>query len=270
MDITIQDYINNPSGNKNSVWNYRSMYRELYSAKFGKILVRESGKFKYKLYKDKDTYYAHIKVPSEVVPNFYYDTVIMFYPGKGFTKNSINLKKYNVNFYSNDPAFVYTFAHSFLKNNIFIKDLIPRMSKEAVIKAAKEKNPKNEVGYVKSIYLAYLWMEREDLFNANRYADKYSKRELLKNVEHADKKCKDREIAGEKIRKEKLEEKKKQREANKVKPIQTVGPTPSGPIVNNNFNHNKIISTNKSKTTQTVRNSKVSKNISKGPNFKHF
>src|SRR5574344_1870298 len=153
--MTYSDYIANPMGRKNAVFGQKEMFRTLYSLKFENIMVREMGKFDYTLYVDgkSDTYVAHMKVPSEVIPKFYYDTIIKFYPpGDGASK--VTLEKYNVKFYSNDPAFVYTFAHAFIENEIFIDELLPKMSKESIDKVATEKNPKNEVGYVKSIYFA--------------------------------------------------------------------------------------------------------------------
>lgn len=253
MELTFPQYIDSPSGNKNMVWNHKNMYRELYSKKLGEILVREVGKIKYDLYYSNNTYYIHLKIPSEKIPKFYYDTVVMFYSKDKLVLNSNNLKKYNIKFYSNDPSFVFTFAYSFLKNDLFIRDLIPRMSKEAVKKAAKETNPKNEVGYVKSIYFSYLWMDKEGLFDAFKYRNyglKYDKIKLLKNIMIADKKIQDRQDADEDIRKKKKIEKKKQKSNKSIKEkiIQKTSTQ-----INNNFNHTKVISTNKVKTIGNVK-----------------
>ena len=51
----------------------------MYMNKLDKIMVRENGKAEYHLFKDKgELYYAYIKVPSEVIENFYYDVIIEF------------------------------------------------------------------------------------------------------------------------------------------------------------------------------------------------
>lgn len=214
--MMFDEYISNPMGKKNAVFGNREMYRSLYSDKLDKIMVRELGRTDYTLYINslKDEYYIHFKIPSEVVPNFYYDTVIMFYTSNIAYKVSRDLKKYEVKFYSNDPSFVYTFAHAFLENDLFIRDLVPRMSKDAVVKVASEKNPRNEVGYVKSIYFSYLLATRLGLFNKIKYevgVSKYSKSALLKNVEHADIKIKARVD-----REEELRAKKKKDKSNKA------------------------------------------------------
>ena len=120
--MNFDKYIDNPSGGSSVVTN-RNMYKEMYKQKFNAVLVREQGKINYSVYKAKDntdSYFIHMKIPSEVIPKFYYDVVIRLYTTVNSKKASSNLKSYAVQFYSNDPAFVYTFAHAFSKNKIFI------------------------------------------------------------------------------------------------------------------------------------------------------
>ena len=212
MKMSFDDYISNPMGTRNSVISNRNMYKEMYRNKLDKILVREVGKVKYELYHNKDRYFIHFKIPSEVIPKFYYDTVIEFYTDESAYANSKNLKKYYSKFYSNDPSFVYTFAYAFLENDIFIRELIPRMSKAAVKKVATEKNPKREVGYVKSLYFAYLLMNNYNLFDKiefSTYGKKYSKKALLDQIMNADEKIADRKEASFKVAKKKKREKRK-------------------------------------------------------------
>ena len=170
MEMTFDQYIQNPMGVANAVFSNRDMYRRLYAQKLNKVLVRELGHIDYTLYKSKSKYYVYMKIPSEVIEKFYYDVVIEFYEPKEKNLVDSTLKNYNVRFYSNDPSFVYTFAHAFMKNKIFINELKDVMSPEAIKKAAVEKNPTNQVGYVKSIYFTYLIMKRENLFNKLKFA----------------------------------------------------------------------------------------------------
>lgn len=210
MKISFTQYINNPLGEKSSVVTNRGMYQELYKNKLDKILLREGGKVKYTLYKSKENYYVHFKIPSEVVDKFYYDTIIEFYTDDGLKAKSSSLKDYYVRFYSNDPAFVYTFGHAFIKNDLFIKDLLPKMSKEAIQNIAKEKNPKNLVGYVKSLFFAYLLMGDYGLFAKTMYdkvGESYNKSKLLKEVEHASEKIKKRQEEEANLNRKKKREK---------------------------------------------------------------
>ena len=216
MDITFNDYIQNPMSRENAVFSHRGMYRDLYTNKLDTLLVRENGKIEYHLYNTikKDKYFIHMKIPSEVIPNFYYDTVIEFYTKDKSKEIGRSIADYNVKFYSNDPSFVFTFAHSFIKNKLFIEDLVTKMSKEAVKKVAVQKNPSNQVGYVKSIYFAYLIIKRDGLFNKVKFESEgqtYDKTRFLETIEHADKKVQDRINKQEDINKAKKIDRKKEK-----------------------------------------------------------
>lgn len=186
--MTFDQYIQNPMGIKNSVISNREMYRSMYTTKLNTILVRESGKVVYYCYKGKSKYYTYIKVPSEVIPDFYYDVVVEFTPPKDKKITDRTLRNYDVRFYSNDPSFVFTFAHAFIKNGIFIDTFKKKMSSEAVRKNANEKNPNNQVGYVKSLYFAYIIMEQRGLFNKLHYVEQYNEKNLNSMIMEADKK----------------------------------------------------------------------------------
>ena len=242
--MTFDKYMDNPSGGQ--VYTNRGMYKQMYKGKFDAILLRENGRIQYELYKSNyanDQHYVYIKVPSESVSGFYYDTVIEFTAPNNEIKNSTSLKDYNVRFYSNDPAFVYTFAYSFNKNGLFFKDLEPKMSKQAMKQKASTRNPKNDVWYVKSLVFAYLTMEQYDLFNKAKFRDakKYNKRELIQKVTHADIKVGQLQDA-----------QKKQNDLKKAnKSINTGSRTVGGNYTN---------TSNMSKTSKTSRVSTVSKN----------
>lgn len=202
MDMTFDQYIQNPMGVANAVISNRVMYRTLYSDKLDKILVREAGNIEHYLFKDGDKYIAYLKIPSEVVDKFYYDVLIEFRPPKGMVTGA-TLKDYLVRFYSNDPSFVFTFTHAFVKNNMFFTEYSDKMSKKALKEVAKEKNPKDQVGYVKSLYFAYLYMSKHGLFNKIRYIDKYNESAVKRQIMQADRKIELRQEAQQKVDKEK-------------------------------------------------------------------
>lgn len=197
MEMTYDQYIQNPMGIANAVFSNREMYRNLYMSKLDKIMVREMGKIDYTLYKSKTKYYVYIKIPSEAIEKFYYDVVIEFSEPKDKKLIDSTLKNYTVRFYSNDPSFVYTFAHAFIKNNMFINELKGVMSNEAIKKVAVEKNPSNQVGYVKSLYFAYLLLKKENIFNKKKFilAKDINFKELQKVIVPADLKIAQRHAA---------------------------------------------------------------------------
>lgn len=224
MEMTFHEYIQNPMGRENAVISNRVMYRNLYQEKLDKILVREAGKIDIKAYHVGKRYICYLKIPSEVIDKFYYDVLIEFRSPKKITGN--DLKEYLVRFYSNDPSFVYTFTHAFVKNDLFFKDFENKMSKKAIKERGKEKNPADQVGYVKSIYFAYLIMSKRGYFSKTKYVDKYSKSSLDREIEHADKKIKDRQEAAEK----KSKDRRKEREASKKVSSPSNMPKP-GPVM---------------------------------------
>ena len=154
--MTFQQYIDNPMGKKNAVFSQKDIYKSQYTKKFDAVYMREAGRLTYFLYANKraDQYYAHIKIPSEVIPKFYYDVVIKFETKNNALRVGNSLKEYDVRFFSNDPAFVFTFEHVFHKNDMFIEELKPKASKIALRKFPKETNRFGIPGYVKSIYFA--------------------------------------------------------------------------------------------------------------------
>ena len=211
--MSFDKYIDNPSGGATVITN-RNMYKDMYKSKFDRVLLRENGKIEWKAYyanDNEDSFYIYMKIPSEVISKFYYDVVVRLYTTENKKKSNANLREHAVEFYSNDPAFVYTFAHAFSKNNLFIKDLEPKMSKTALKDVAKVKNPKDNIWYVKSLYFAYLTMEKYHLFNRNilnQNGKKYNKKELLSIISNAADKIRARQEAQQKLDNEKTKAKK--------------------------------------------------------------
>ena len=256
MDMTFESYIKNPMGTGSAVLANSEMYKNFYSGKWDKIMVRENGKIQYKLYKAKDAYYAHIKIPSENIDKLFYDVVIEFKdPGKGAAITDRTLKKYNVRFYSNDPAFVYTYTHAFVKNGLFIKELSDKMSKEAIKKKAVIRNPGDQPGYVKTLFFAYLFMSRRNLFDKIKYTEKYNEKILKSNITEADVKIAERQAANTVVKVQKKQKVAKMIDAShekgntakKIKNVMTTKQIAAGHIVSGNIKSTKKTSTIKRK-----------------------
>lgn len=253
--MSFDKYIDNPSGGA-TVVTQRRMFKDMYKSKFDKVLLREMGTIKYTIYKasdSTDSYYIHMLIPSEVIEKFYYDVVIRLFTTENKKKTNVNLREYAVQFFSNDPAFVYTFAHSFAKNHLFIPDLEKRMSQQALRDKARVKNPKDEVWYVKSLYFAYLTLEKYNLFNRtilDRNAKKYDKKKLLSDITQAEEKIKAREDAQKKLNDKKAAERNAK---------STPSPKPNYQNYSSSSRISKTSKTSKvSRTTKSVRQTKVS------------
>ena len=207
MKMTLDEYIQNPLGSGAVVSAIvKESVRRIYTEKFNNIMLRENGKVNYYKYKTKDNQYIiHIKVPSETVKNFYYDVVFRFFADEKVLDLGRSLNKYYFQVYSNDPAFVYTHVYVFNKNDLFFQDLKGKMSKLALTERPKEKNPTEQLAYVKTIYFAYLFMSNRGLFKTITWkdAENYKASTLIDHIMHADEKIKLRQKEGEKIDKRK-------------------------------------------------------------------
>ena len=245
--MSFDRYIDNPSGG--AVFTNRNMYKAMYKAKFDTILVREQGHIDFKVFKSEDAqdaYYIYMKIPSEVISNFYYDVVVKLYTNDNAKKNGAVLRNYAAQFFSNDPAFVYTFAHTFVVNHLFVEELKTKMIKRAYKENATVKNPKNNVWYVKSLYFAYLTMEKYGLFHRsmlNQHSQKYRKNDLLQLITPSDVKINNRQREQEKLDAQKRKEKEDARRARQQP-------------------RNVNVSTDKAKSSPVSR---VTKSVSKVP-----
>lgn len=200
-------------GKDNAVFSQRFMFKELYTQKFNAVMAREAGNIHYTLYKDtKKRYIMHVMIPSEVVPRFFYDVVIEFFTTLDDVAAETTLQNYEVRFYSNDPAFVFTFAHAFKRNGVFCDLLGSKMTNKALKEVGKEKNPKDIVGYVKSIYFAYLFYKMKGFDKKITWYDAapFRKDILVKSVMHADQKITLREEKGRQVTKERTRRKKEE------------------------------------------------------------
>lgn len=248
MNMTLSEYIKNPMGAKNAVLNSvaREAIRTKYIKSFDAIMLREHGRLDYKLVKNdkKNRYYAWFKIPSETVEKFYYDVVLEFYTDNNVEGTGSNLFDYNVRFFSNDPAFAYTYAYVFYHNNLFIDELKSRMSKISLKTPAKEKNPYNQIGYVKTLYFAYLAMQNRKLNLVDKFIAECDTNmtisTIVSGVADTENKIQDRQEAGEKLKKKK-------------KPRQVSNPVPNSNRVSSAKNSLGIKKTGTIGKTKTVK-----------------
>lgn len=198
MKMTLEEYISNPMGKGSMVIPNRELIRNNYNQKFQEMLSKNKDFDQIYMYKDGDKFILHQNIPSETVDNFFYDVVFEFSSTAKKIKDSSSLKDYHVKFFTNDPMFIYTYVYAFLKNDLVVDDLVSKLPKEARENKAKIKNRNNDIGYVKSIFFAYLNMKRKNLFLKDpytAYGKKYSKRHLLSCIDDYDIKAQKRSVS---------------------------------------------------------------------------
>lgn len=204
--MNFEDYIHCPFPKGSSALSaeVREAIIGRYKNKLEKVIVREMNKFDYRLYHDKmnDIYVCHLKVPSEVVPKLRYDVVIKFFTNVDSAKKSNNLNKYYVQFFSNDPAYNFTFCNVHIEHGLYYTDLYSKSCKKAIKEKPDIKNPKSALGYVKSLVFAYFIMRNKSLFDKTMYevhGTKLDVKTLLNSIMDSDDKIAQRQELGNEI-----------------------------------------------------------------------
>lgn len=166
MNITLENYIKNPSGGRARMVGEAEAVRNVYTEKFNKLMLRVAGKIDYVMFKEgNDRYLILIKIPSESVKNVTYDVVFDFFVNDDGKARSNHLNDYYVRFFSNDPNFNFTYANVFRKNNLLVPELRSLFDPIVFKESPKTTNPNRTVGYVKSLYFAYLYFKLRGLDN---------------------------------------------------------------------------------------------------------
>lgn len=162
MERTIIEYINNPMGTGSAaISSRRLVYDDLV-----KRFISLEGKMAMVpiIYKDsKGNYFFHVTVPSETDRENTYDVIIKFETSKE-VENSNTLKPYNVKFFSNIPAFTYTYAYVYNKNGLLVDELKDKFEREVLTKAPIKRNPQETFGYEKSIFFAVYSIINDDKY----------------------------------------------------------------------------------------------------------
>lgn len=181
MNITFKDYIQNPSGGRTMMVGEKNIAQELYTDKYNKMMMRSAGAIEYTLYKKKDERYViYIKMPSEGTKDLYYDVVVEFFTKDVVPKSTNSLDGYFIRFFSNDPNFTFTYAYVFNQRELIIPELKKKISKEALKTNPAKSNPNLVVGYVKSLYFAYLFIDSHGLFNKLNWLNAINNQGLMK------------------------------------------------------------------------------------------
>ena len=200
--MTYEEYIKNPAGKGSAAFGSRKVQLQDFNDRWAKLRLREQKPPVHYLYKSKndEEYIAHFKIPSETVAKFYYDVIVRFFPPRenGNVRQHTDLSGYNVQFFSNDPSFVYTYEHAFYVNKLFFVDLINKTSPIFIKEKAVEKNPRDDIGYVKSLCFMYFDLKDLKLFNKASWAraTRYDRAVWRGTVEETISKIRSRQEAG--------------------------------------------------------------------------
>ena len=184
--LTFQQFLQNPTGPYSAYFGKRENIKRDLNERFGKLLA--TGKISCNIFKDKYDYYYHVKIPSETFDKILYDVVIKLEPLIEGSRADSTLLNYKVTFFSNSPAFVYTYAWVFNNDGNVIPFLKTKIDNKAFLDEPKVKNPVHIYGFEKSLYFALLYIKYKNFHVRSNLstAKQLNTKRLLENIKHAD------------------------------------------------------------------------------------
>lgn len=209
MSLTINQYVVNPLGKGSAAGSLRIIKTE-YDARY-EALLDVHGDFQTHIYKNRNSYYFHILIPSETTKDLYYDIVVKI--DKSFQTRDANFLNWPMKAISNSPSFVFTFANTFKRNKSLIDELKSIIPSETVNEFAEMRNPNKLLGLEKSIYYACRYIKDNfvNIDDVDRFSSDLNLKALLKELKEFKEVMRLKEID----QKKKAEEKKKQRKLQK-------------------------------------------------------
>lgn len=169
LELTLDEYGKSPAGKGNVTGS--QYLAQAYKNKFDKVMLRVNGKIDHNFYTDGTSYFILLRVPSEIVPNFTYEVVFKFSPKNMTDGHSSNLKGYTVQFFSNDPAFTFTFAYVYNQHGILVEELLEKVPSEVLKTKPKERNPYGIVNFAKILYFGFLYIRQHGFLEKHYYED---------------------------------------------------------------------------------------------------
>jgi len=129
-----------------------------------------------------DSYYIHLRIPSESSPGKSYDVVIQFLPQSDVVKNQLSLDNYVVQFFSNSPSFVYKYAVLYKNYGYMIDALQSKLDPEYANKLPEKTNKDMDLTYEKSLYFAVKFLLERKAVYLYKPALKFQKKKDFKDL----------------------------------------------------------------------------------------
>lgn len=164
--MTIQEYLDNPMGKGDASIINRKIIQESMMSKFHKYVNKKGKLIKMRSYVTAGgEYYIHLILPSETDRDNTYDIAFRFYdPDKKFIASK-SVRDYQVQMFSNDPSFAYTFAYVYHENGLMVRGLEERIGKEFISKKPVVRNSHQIVNYEKYLFFGAKYLLENNFLN---------------------------------------------------------------------------------------------------------
>lgn len=148
---TVKEFYTNPSGIGITANNIGMVKRE-FIRRYDAVTKSAGKKVHTTIYmENENSFYFHMLIPSDMNANTY-DVVLHVFDN--FNTGSGNLKDWNINFFSNCPSFVFTYAVAYNESGLLIPFLTKRFDNKVLHLLPEVKNPDLTLGWDKSIFYA--------------------------------------------------------------------------------------------------------------------
>jgi hypothetical protein len=185
--MTLREFYKNPMG-KNGVETLTTNASSyVFKLRYEGVINRLKKKMPVKIYTESETsFYYHFLVPSDT-RNMNYDVVIHFYENvENPDDTHMSLKDWNVEFFSNCPSFVFTYAFVYKHYGYFIPFLSDKLGKIVLNNKPVTKNPSMTLLWDKSIFYAIhhimLHTQYSQRYMAKRNAIPFNPNELFGTI----------------------------------------------------------------------------------------
>lgn len=152
--ITLRSFYKNPSGGSASALAIGAV-RYGFEHRYELVTKKLKKKIPIAIFRENDmSFYFHILVPSDT-RDMTYDVVIHFFEKTNDPNDThMSMKDWQVEFFSNCPSFVFTYAYAYNKKKLLIDFLSDKLGSSAINDKPTEKNPELYVMWDKSIFYA--------------------------------------------------------------------------------------------------------------------
>lgn len=254
--MKFQDLLTNPAGKGSSqIASRQSIIRDL-AQRYAQMKT-DKKRFSHALYRHSEGLLFHIRVPSETFPagSMWYDVLLLISLSEDSPNTRKKLMESSVKFWSNSPAFFYTYLYAAQTSGSIIDwPWLKAYTPKSFLQKPEIRNPDAVMGFEKSLHWAMLYLLENSLQDTERYIFKDIKFELQylkKDVRTFDEimrvydinKKKMTDLAQKKREKEKAEKKK---ETEKKKPA-------SRGLTGKQSKVKKVSSSSSIRTTRKVR-----------------
>lgn len=229
--MTIEEFLENPMGKGDASVNHR-IIRDSMMAKYHRYDDKKGKKVEMHIYSVtlKKEYFVHLTMPSETERDNTYDVVFHFFTDNKALLSAPSIRNYDIQVFSNDPSFAYTFAYVYNKNGLMIQGLANKLGRRFLTDAPVVRNRSEIVNYDKYIFYAgnYL-LDHKYLTTVyvSSHATTYSSRVLASRIRTLEKIMQEYQSAEAKLKKEKkYQETQEERTKGKKEPkaIKTSSP----------------------------------------------